>query len=283
MYCGVTEFKNQLGMTTLICAMCSLWCLLRAWQDKKMVRRKQHLAAHAIIIATAIWLFLTADSMTSFSCFMLAGSVLVMASQPWVAKRKALIHLMVVGVICVALSALFLDSSGSMVQTLGRDATLTGRTAIWNIVLELAQRRPLIGAGFETFWMGDRLLRVWQFEMGIQEAHNGYIEVYINLGWFGIAFIATLIVTGYRHVLDVLKRDRELGNIKLAYFIIGVIYSLTEAGFRMMCPVWIGFLFAIMAVPPNILKKKAAALPRKLKVQETVQEPVLATAYKEFV
>lgn len=275
MYCGVTTFKNQLGMISLVCAMASLWCFVRVWRDKKATGRWRHLAAQGAIIGIAIWLFLTADSMTSFSCFVLAGSVLVMVNQPWVARNKLLIHFLVAGVISLALTALFFDSSGGLVKTIGRDPTLTGRTAIWNVVIELAQRRPLIGAGFETFWMGDRLQRVWQVEKGIQEAHDGYIEVYINLGWFGILFLAGLILTGYRNVLEVFRRDRELGSIKLAYFVTGVIYSCTEAGFRMMSPVWIAFLLAVIAVPPSLLQKKTAAKPKpKAAAEEPELQPV---------
>lgn len=284
MYCGVTTFKNQLGMITLVCAMASLWYFVRVWRDKKTPGRWRHLAAHGIVIAIGVWLFLIADSMTSFSCFVLAGAVLVMVNQTWVAKRKPLIHMMVAAVIGLALVALFFDSSGGLVKTIGRDPTLTGRTAIWNVVIELAQRRPLIGAGFETFWMGDRLQRVWQVEKGIQEAHDGYIEVYINLGWFGILFLAGLIVTGYRNALAVFRRDRELGSIKLAYFVTGVIYSCTEAGFRMMSPVWIAFLLAIVAVPPGLLPKKAAAPQPKPKaaIEEPERQPTFASFLKEL-
>jgi len=260
MYCGVTTFKNLLGMITLVCALASLWCFVRAWRNRELPRRKQHLVAHAVILGMALWIFWIADSMTSFSCFVLAGSLLVMANQTWVARRKMLIHLMVGGVVGISLVALFFDSSGSLVQTLGRDPTLTGRTAIWDVVLRLAKASPILGTGFESFWMGDRLLTVWDVEKGIQEAHNGYIEVYLNLGWVGILFLASLIVTGYQHVMNAYKNDRAIGSIKLAYFTMGVIYSLTEAGFRVMSPVWVAFILAIMAVPPSMLQKKIPSL-----------------------
>ena len=239
MYCGVTTFKNQLGMITLVCALGALWCFVRTWRDRPS-RRWQHLLAQGTILGMSIWIFLTADSMTSFSCFILSGFILVMANQTWIAKRPVFVHIMVGGVIALSVIALFFNSSGDLVQTLGRNSSLTGRTDIWKIVLELSQRRPLLGTGFESFWMGDRLQTVWQFEKGIQEAHNGYLEVYANLGWVGVVLLAGLIVTGYWNVFTAYSRDRVLGSIKLAFFTTGVIYSLTEAGFRMMSPAWLG-------------------------------------------
>ena len=74
---------------------------------------------------------------------------------------------------------------------MGRDSTLTGRTEIWTHVLWVAGN-PLLGTGFESFWLGDRLANVWSIMPGIQEAHNGYLEVYLNLGWIGVTLLAVI-------------------------------------------------------------------------------------------
>jgi exopolysaccharide production protein ExoQ len=278
MYCGVTTFKNQLGMITLVCALGVLWCFIRTWRNRSSSRWK-HLLAQCTILSMSIWIFLIADSMTSFACFILSGFVMVIANQTWIAKRPVFVHLMVAGVITLSVIALFFNSSGNLVQTLGRNSSLTGRTDIWKIVLELSQRRPLLGTGFESFWMGDRLQTVWQFERGIQEAHNGYLEVYANLGWIGIVLLAGLIVTGYWNVYTAYSRDRVLGSIKLAFFTMGVIYSLTEAGFRMMSPAWLGFLLAIIHVPPRGLEKKSVPLRVKATVKDHEPYPVLTALH----
>lgn len=276
-YSGVTTFKNLLGMITLVCALGTLWCFIRTLRDRPLHRWK-HLFVQGAVLGMSIWIFLTADSMTSFSCFILAGVVVVMANQSWVARRTALVHLMVTAVIAMSLIALFFDSSGDMVQALGRNATLTGRTDIWKIVVNLSQPNAMFGAGFESFWMGDRLQTMWRFEKGIQEAHNGYLEVYANLGWVGILLLAGLIVTGYRNVLTAYSQNRALGSIKLAFFVTGVIYSLTEAGFRMMSPVWLGFLLAIINVPTSSLKRKSASVPVRSAVRERERYPALIAA-----
>ena len=86
----------------------------------------------------------------------------------------------------------------------------------------------------------------------LNEAHNGYLEVYLNLGWCGVTLLAVLIVTGYRNVMVVFRQDRHVGALRLAYFVAAVIYSLTEAGFRMISPTWIIFLLATTAIPQTI-------------------------------
>ena len=281
MYCGVTTFKNLLGMITLVSSLGSLWCFLHWWHDKKAKRRKQHLIAHGALLAMAVWIFWIVNSMTSLSCFVLAGTILLLASQPWAARRTRLIHTAAAAAIAIALIALFFDSSGSMVGVLGRNSSLTGRTEIWTIVASLAQARPFLGTGFESFWMGHRLLEVWRFEKGIQEAHNGYLEVYANLGWVGVALLISLILTGYRNVMNIFRLDQQMGAIKLAFFVTGVIYSLTEAGFRMLSPVWIVFVFAIVAIPRSVLKTAEEPSSVAFNAGRVTEYPWLVTALEE--
>jgi len=259
-YSGVTLGKNLLGMTCLVCGIGSLWCFLAARQKPAGRQRTQHMIAYGLIIAMAIYLILVADSMTSFSCFALAGGVLFISGLKSATVRMRRVHLSVAAVILVAAFALFLDTQGNLIKSLGRDPTLTGRTLVWDAALNEV-RHPMIGAGFEGFWLGGRLLRIWEAinQPGIQEAHNGYLEVYLNLGWIGVSLIVLLIVSGYRKVVAALHVDPLIGRLLLAFFVAGVVYNFTEAGFRMMAPVWIFFLFAITSDPER--GRSLAAVP----------------------
>ena len=107
--------------------------------------------------------------------------------------------------------------------------------------------------------MGDRLPTIWaQTMQGIQEAHNGYLEVYLNLGWIGIGLLAVVIVKGYGNVIAELRRDRMLGSLKLAYFVMAIIYSFTEAGFREQTLTWTFLLVATSYVRPLSQPEPAA-------------------------
>src|ERR1039458_756524 len=68
---------------------------MNAYLERAMPRRKEHLIAHGVMIWTAIWLIVTADSMTSLGCFVIAGSVMVLISQRWVARRRSSVHVIV--------------------------------------------------------------------------------------------------------------------------------------------------------------------------------------------
>jgi O-antigen ligase len=169
-----------------------------------------------------------------------------------------MVHLQVLAIVCSAFSALFLKVGGGVLETIGRNSTLTGRTEIWKQLLNFAEN-PFLGAGFQSFWVGDQLQKIWAsggYLAGINESHNAYIEVFLNLGWIGLALLLVLLVAGYRNVISMLHRVPEDATVALAFFVVAVVYGFTEAaGFQMMNPVWFGFLLAAMVVPQTLARQ----------------------------
>lgn len=257
---GVAEDKNMLGMTCLVFGLGAWWRFLGAWRDQTGGERMRQVIASGSVVAMAAWLLWMADSMTSLSCFVMAGGLLAMTTFVRRPKMPVLVHFMAAAIVCVAASALFLDVGGGALQTMGRNPTLTGRTEIWRQLLNV-NVSPLVGTGFESFWVGERLRKVWAMGgllNGLNEAHNGYLEVFLNLGWIGVVVLAVLIVTGYRNVVVAFRRDQESARLGLAFLVAMVVYSLTEAGFRMMSPIWIAFLLTTAAVSDTPMQEESS-------------------------
>lgn len=265
MYFGVTTFKNLLGVLSMFCGLGALWSLIRAYQDRALEHRWRHLVAQGLVVAMAVWLIIKADSMTSLSCFGLAGGVMAASAVPRIAQSRRAVFGLVCGAIAFSLFALFVSTGAGLLHSIGRNATLTGRTEIWAAVLA-QHTNPLIGTGYESFWMGNRMQSVWDMsQVGIEEAHNGYLEIYLNLGWLGIGLLGLLIVTGYRNAMALFARDQHAARLRFALFTAAIIYSLTEAGFRMMSPTWIGFLLSVVAIPV-LAPVQVSAMPAPWKV-----------------
>jgi exopolysaccharide production protein ExoQ len=242
-YVGVTDQKNQLGMICLIFGLGSLWYFLKAYRDGKRLTRTRQLVAHGAMLGIVAWLLQMSNSMTALACFVLAGAVMALASRRSPAKPVR-VHLLAAAAVCSAFFALFV--ARSLVEVLGRDQTLTGRTEIWHVLPGLV-RNPWVGAGYETFLVGPRLMELRLiFEDTFQEAHNGYLEVYLNLGWVGVSLFALLVITGYQKVVAAFRREPAVGSLRLAFFVAIVIYAMTEAPFRMLSPTWFFLLWAII-------------------------------------
>lgn len=257
---GVTTDKNGLGMICLIFGLGNLWYFIEIYQGRKGAQQTRPLIAHGIVVLITLWLLWESNSMTSISCFVLACGLMVATGRWQLARKPAVASFLVLAAIGASAFVLFSGGGGDVLQTMGRNPTLTGRTEVWNVVLPLAQS-PLVGTGYESFWLGDRLAKIGeQTSSGINEAHNGYLEFYLNLGWVGLTLLALIIGTGFRRVVLAVSRAPALGKLMLAYFVIGPIYNFTEAGFKMQNPVWIFFLLAVMAVPKAVVSESPAML-----------------------
>jgi O-antigen ligase len=248
-FTGVTTSKNELGGICLLFGLGAAWRVLRFVRSPRERKEFGPVLAQSVLVIMVLWLFYKANTMTALACFLMGCIVLVTASSPWFLRRKWLVHTIVFSMLLVAGSALFLGVGSGLLNTMGRDASLTGRTGVWEVILPLA-KNPVFGTGFESFWLGSRMDKIWSvFWWRPNEAHNGYIEVYLNLGWVGIAFFLTLIATGYRNVVSMLRREPVPTSLRLAFLVVAIAYNFTESAVRMMHPVWICFMMTSLAVP----------------------------------
>lgn len=243
---GVATQKNELGLDCMMYGVFFVWMFVSVYREQEDPSRRRCLLAYGTIIAMIIWLLSQCNSTTSITGLMSAGCVMWLASRP--SRKPALVHLLVLVVLGIAVTAVFFDPGGSMVEALGKDPTLTGRKDIWKLLVSWP-KNPWVGQGFESFWLGDRLKQIRRAldDFPINEAHNGYIEVYLNLGWAGICFIALLLVSAYKRIICSIHRDREKGSLFLGFFLCTLFFSLTEAAFRLNCISWIFFLLVTIA------------------------------------
>ena len=250
-FIGVAQDKNMLGLICLVSGLGCAWRLIEVSRARAGIRKAGPLIAQGALLTMVLLLFARINSMTSLACFVFASSLMAATSFPAVARRRAVVHLLVVLVVCFASLALFVDIGGDLLGAIGRDATLTGRAGLWEKLLSMNQH-PWFGTGFESFWLGKRLEELWGiYWWRPNEAHNGYLEVFLNLGWTGVVLFAVVLATGYRNVITAFRRDPHTGGLRLAYFVAGAAYAFTEVAFRMMSPVWIAFVLAIIAVPES--------------------------------
>ncbi len=245
-YTGITTSKNSLGMVTLVFGVGCAWQFLQALKRRGTKEWARPVIAQGILLAMVFWLFWTINSATSMTCFLMATGLILVTSHR-VIHRPAMVHVLVFAMITVSLFALFLDTGGSLVGVLGRNPTLTGRTAIWDLTLGMVNN-PLLGTGFESFWLGQRLQKMWDaYWWHPNEAHNGYLEIYLTLGWVGVAVLAIFLFSGYRSIASSLHRDPGLSGLRIALFLIALVYNLTESAIRMGNPIWIFLLMAMAA------------------------------------
>lgn len=256
---GVTMQKNSLGLICMMYGIVFLWMFWAVYREREDPGRPRRLLAYGTIIVTIVWLLYMCSSMTSIAGLAMAGGVMWLAGRP--SRKTATVHLLVLAVLGISLTALFFDPGGQLVEALGRNPTLTGRRQVWSLVLSL-HTNPWVGTGFESFWLGGRLqaLRDALPNFPISSAHNGYLEVYLNLGWAGVTLLALLLLAGYRRVIAAFREDPERGSLLLGLFLATLFESLTEAAFRVTSLSWI-FLLLTIITASQVVALEAVAQP----------------------
>lgn len=106
----------------------------------------------------------------------------------------------------VVLVSIYLELPNYILMSLGRDATLTGRTTIWEYGIDYFLKNPITGGGFNVFFDDSSLAPaqpLWNEMQPYQPPsfHNGYIEILAEAGLIGsIPFFVILISTFLRAI-----------------------------------------------------------------------------------
>jgi O-antigen ligase len=81
----------------------------------------------------------------------------------------------------------------AVLNLLGRDATLTGRTPLWALMWGMIRLRPWFGYGYGGFWLqwNPPSAEIWRASMWTggwlpPNAHNGFIDLLADLGIVGL-------------------------------------------------------------------------------------------------
>jgi exopolysaccharide production protein ExoQ len=128
--------------------------------------------------------------------------------------------------------------------------TLSGRTVIWDWVnLEIAQR-PLLGWGFQSFWLiGGNDSPIpdsagWVKRM--PSAHNGYLDRIVDTGYIGLALFLIFIFTTIHATGRVANRDPTRAWLLLSIALFVIIVNFLESGWLHGFDVlWVPFVIVV--------------------------------------
>jgi exopolysaccharide production protein ExoQ len=245
---GVTLNKNSLGLIVYLVSLGALWNVRALISDKNAPNRSRRLTAQCTLLAFGIVLLQMAHSATSIFCFSLGAGLMLASGLQAIRRRPNRLHALCIGILAFGAVMMLFGGESVVTSALGRKSNLSGRTEIWKACFAAADS-PVFGTGFESFWnvnvekVAVRLRSYWHIH-NLVSAHNGYIQIYLDLGVVGICLIALILVSSYLRASKAFQRNRELGRLLLAYIVTAAFYSITEAGFRTLTPAWIFLLLA---------------------------------------
>ena len=231
--------KNIFAIRMLICVLASLAVALEA---------KEHILLRLFalpVLAVAFVFMLAADSATAL-VFSIAGVMIMtglwMVWQPVTRVRhlRSFVLLIFVALLAVGVMVLLAMPDNRLVEnflgSLGKDATLTNRTIIWEAGIRAAQERPWLGMSFEGFWRdssgeAQTLNEIDSKPFGTKLSfHNAYIEVWVALGYIGLgSLIVALFWTYLTTVFGWFKAQGMASSFLLTVSTIILISTFTES------------------------------------------------------
>lgn len=251
MWVGVTQQKNSLGILCGIIAVSTLSEILDAWGtgNSKAVNY-----IRIGVLGVSAWLLFGSRSATAVGVAFGAGLFLLW-SRGWKGKAShaAFPGFVILGVVVGSL--LSPAVLAAVTGLFGRDSTLTTRTWIWQQVLAVGQGKRMLGTGYGALWMGTRGVTLTQM-LEVNSAHNGYIEVYVELGLVGLCVVGLMLVTSYVSAVRRMQVDVRYGAFRLAFLLIVIVHNITESTLLTSSTLW--FLFLCVAIDPIATVEPAA-------------------------
>lgn len=236
---SIFEHKNSLG-GFLVLAFVTL-CF-----DRSRWRPLWVLAVLVLLVGT--------QSSTALAVVLLSTSVLLWrAVQRRIGAAGLRSSFRVQSVIAVGLlAALTAAAPGLIAGLLGRSVTLTGRTEIWTAVERQIGLHPVLGLGWGGVWTpaSAPTLAMWResrFEAFY--AHNGYLDVLLQIGVVGAALYAALVLSTLRRLAQ--HPDSDAAAWAAVVLLCFAVQALSESGPLTGGGAGVIFLIAVAAAQPR--------------------------------
>lgn len=261
MWTGVTGQKNMLGRLCMISIFFLLWGLYQRWRKRPRPGGYYPVWADVSIVLTAVYLLNGADSSTSLASLFVGiatyVSLCLLRSLKTMIPQAGLLVL-VIFLIGFGVSTPFLGGSNVAMfsSSLNRDDTLTGRTEVWAAVLPAMKQQPVLGYGFGSFWTDTRR-ELYE----IPTAHNGYLDILLELGAVGLGFYTLWLLSCARQFHRALAHDYDWASIAICLLLMGLVYNTTESALNSLTEYMTTLMVLVTFVLPTRLRSGCTSAP----------------------
>jgi O-antigen ligase len=247
-YTGVSTSKNMLGALCLVSGIFFFWDTITSWHERKKVRVRRVILINIAFIGMSLWLLNLSDSKTSTICLAIGCLMIAAAHCNFGRRHPGLVKTLAPASFLLYLVLTFGFGMGAQLsQAVGKSGNMSDRTHIWEVLLKVPIN-PVLGTGYQSFWLGPRAQQVWANLDGdtVLEAHDGYLQIYLDLGLIGLFVISTFLIATYRNICKRLKPLNNFASLSLGLWTLLLFYNVSEASLE------INLLFAtflLAAIP----------------------------------
>jgi exopolysaccharide production protein ExoQ len=264
---GLFINRNSLARVAMIFCIYFFWDLTRKG-------KKGDLFLNSIFFGLSLTALIGSGSRTSTLGFLLGAGTFGYASY---LRRKVgirdvgmtLAYTLVSGIVFLVLAEHLLATSSFaswILDVLGRDVTLTGRTDLWSDLEKVGVVRPFLGHGFGGVWIpgNPALSDFWKVHTWLpMTAHNGYLAVFLETGLLGLITVILAILNTYWKISRSLVMHFDFGRLCMALLLVLIFHNFTETSLcNLSDPLWVMFLFIAVSggSPAHFTRKNSGRM-----------------------
>lgn len=224
-YLGIYASKNALADASSLLVIAALAVLV----DRRISPRWRIPALMALLMGSMLLVMgQSSGALVSTLIIVMFFGVIVLLQRMTPHMRMVMIALMVVMIatIVVVLSSISDQLARMFLDLTGKDITLTGRTDLWAIAFDQISKQPLLGVGFQAFWVhGQPLAEQLWADFGIKgragfNFHNTLISNAVEIGVLGTAMQAFVFIGAAWSCLGWAIRAPSAASVFFALFML---------------------------------------------------------------
>jgi exopolysaccharide production protein ExoQ len=230
---GITTGKNVLGSLAS--------CAFILWLHGLLAGETGRVTAIANLALAGLCLVMCRSSTSIMATAFAAFFVILLLRPPGSMRRLTpyMVGFFASSVLVYALAVLnilpglsFILTPISMIS--GKDLTFSGRTNIWYLLKLHIRQHPLLGTGYEAYWIGpvpsspsyDMINQLFFYPT---EGHNGYLDVINDLGYVGFACLLAYFIVYLRQGLNLMRLEKARGALYLALIFRAFLADMSES------------------------------------------------------
>ena len=260
---GVALQKNSLARLCIMAIFFIIWSQVKRRQGKNPPVWRYQTYVEIFVLVIAFWLlggpgrdiFYAATAIYALCAGLLAFIGFHLAKKSRINMRAGVLMTILAVIITIGIISIFTGASnaGLLASVAGRSATLTGRTEVWAMLLPIVMQRPIVGGGFGSFWTS----RTMEATFGVNEAHNGYLDVLLGLGFIGILLVSMFLLSSCRKAHRELAHDFDWGVLWICFLIIAVVHNTAESSIHSLTYYMTAIILFLTVSSANVYSSKA--------------------------
>lgn len=261
---GVTTGKNILGTLAS--------CAFILWLHGLLTRETGRVVAIANMALAGLCLVMSRSSTSLMATAFATVFVILLLRPPGIMRRQMpyMVGVFAAAVLIYALAVLNIVPGMSELLTpismiTGKDLTFSGRTNIWYVLRLHIHLHPLLGTGYQAYWIGPvpsspsyEMVR-WLFFYPT-EGHNGYLDVINDLGYVGLICLLAYFIVYLRQGLELMRLEKARGALYLALIFRQFLADMSESHWFSVTSIdFVIFTLATFSLARELLSRRQSA------------------------